>query len=106
MSDAALWPAHGSGAGTVNVRGAECVGGQPAKRASTNQAIVPGWIVAVSDVAPSVEPTSCAAPPSTEIQTREPIAGAVDVHAKLTGEVTVALGAGATSATTPWPAQF
>jgi len=69
-SEVALWFAQGSGFGTVKVSVFERVDGQPANKASTNQLIVPGGTSALSDVAPSVVPKSCAPPPSTAIQTR------------------------------------
>jgi len=67
--DVALF-AQGAGFGTVKVREFERVEEQPAKRASTNQTIVPPGRSTLSDVAPSVVPKSCAAPPSTLIQSR------------------------------------
>jgi len=68
-SDVALF-AHGLGFGTVNVSEFDRVDGQPANNASTNHEIEPAGTSALSDVAPSVVPKSCAAPPSTLIQSR------------------------------------
>jgi len=69
MSAAALRFAHGSDASILKDDVAECVAGQPGKRASTNQVIVPEGTPAVSEVAPPVLPASCGEPPLTEIQT-------------------------------------
>ena len=70
MSVGAEWPAQGSGEAIVKVEEADDVGSQPGKMASTCQRMLEPVRDTVSDVAPFVVATSCAAPPSRATQRR------------------------------------
>src|SRR5260221_7030903 len=89
-------PAQGSGLGTRKAAVPERTSGQPAKRASTNQVMLPGGTEAVRLVA-AVVPTSCAAAPSTVIHTSYPTASGDPCQEKVIGEAMLPLGGGVRS---------
>src|ERR1043165_10193771 len=76
--------AQGSGFASVKAAGSDFVDGQPLKSASTNQLTLVPLTGIASESAPPVVPASCAAPPSTAIHRRYPIASGTALHWNVT----------------------